>query len=103
MHSNRIIDQVALTVKNLEQVMIFYKEQLGFQVIDQTAHRAVLSADGKNGLLILEENKDAKPRALYSTGLYHIAFYCRIVRIWLTSSTISFKSKFLYKGRLTMM
>ncbi|MBS4206932.1 VOC family protein [Bacillus sp. FJAT-50079] len=74
MYSHPIINQVALTVKDLERVMTFYQEQLGFQVIDQTTNRAVLSADGKNGLLILEENKNAKLRAPYSTGLYHIAF-----------------------------
>ncbi|MBS4177903.1 VOC family protein [Lederbergia citrea] len=73
-HSHSIIGQVVLKVQNLESTVAFYKDLLGFQIIEQTDNKAALSADGKTALLILEKRDDATPRQPQTTGLYHIAF-----------------------------
>ncbi|CAM4183177.1 VOC family protein [Lederbergia lenta] len=68
-----VIGTVDLIVENLEHTLAFYINVLGFQVLDQTASSASLTADGKTPLLTLEQPEDVKPRKR-TTGLYHIAF-----------------------------
>lgn len=69
-----VISKVTLTVQNLEHMLDFYTETLGFQVVDKNPKSASLSADGENVMLILEQLDGAKQRNPRSTGLFHIAF-----------------------------
>ncbi len=71
---NTKIQSVNLTVKNLDEALDFYSNQIGFNVIDRTEKKSFLSANGKEPYIIgLFENPDAKYPAKNSTGLFHIA------------------------------
>ncbi|MCC9022490.1 VOC family protein [Bacillus nakamurai] len=73
-HKDTTIGYVKLTIKSLERSLAFYQHVIGFQVVSQTDHTAELSADGKQVLLVLEENPSAVvlPERTV-TGLYHLA------------------------------
>ncbi len=66
------INQIKLRVQDLEKQTEFYNEFLGLQIINQTQQETVLSADGKNALLVLETNKNAHIKQT-PFGLYHFA------------------------------
>ena len=65
--------QVNINVTNLERSLTFYRDFMGFKVIEQTNDKAVLSADGKKALLTLEQPSDVVPKEGRTTGLYHFA------------------------------
>ncbi|MBE3561972.1 MAG: VOC family protein [Ktedonobacteraceae bacterium] len=67
------IEQVALTVVDLERSLNFYQDVLGFQVIARQQQSAQLGARAGLPLLELVENAGAQPRPTYTTGLYHFA------------------------------
>ncbi|HEY4554526.1 MAG TPA: VOC family protein [Bacillaceae bacterium] len=69
-----LISQVELVVQNLDQTLDFYTGVLGFQVLEKSAKKAALTADGKTALLALEQDEGAILRNQRTTGLYHIAF-----------------------------
>ena len=74
-HNNKIMhfQSATLLVKNLNKQLEFYKEILGFTLLEKTEYNAVLSADGKNKILELATHKDViDPKN--TQGLYHIAF-----------------------------
>lgn len=68
-----VIGEVNLIVQNLDRTLEFYKNVLGFQVLEQTNEMASLTADGKSVLVRLEQVENVNPRQR-TTGLYHIAF-----------------------------
>lgn len=67
------VGQVNINVTNLERSITYYRDFMGFKVIEQTNDKAVLSADGKTPLLTLEQPADVLPKEGRSTGLYHFA------------------------------
>ncbi|AOV08031.1 VOC family protein [Sporosarcina ureilytica] len=70
---NTFVGQVNINVTNLESALTFYQEIIGFQVLEQTARKAVLTTDGQTGLLILEQPVNVIPKEGRSSGLYHFA------------------------------
>lgn len=72
-HPQASIGSTQLTVSNLENSVHFYTETLGFRVSSQNSVTATLSADGQHGLLILTQERGARPRPPGTTGLYHFA------------------------------
>jgi catechol 2,3-dioxygenase len=64
---------VHLKVRDLDLALRFYKDVIGFRVLEQTAGTASLTADGKTALLILEQPEDVMPKQRRTTGLYHFA------------------------------
>lgn len=70
---NTFIGQVNINVTNLESSLTFYQEIIGFQVLEQTERKVILTANGQTGLLILEQPVDVIPKEGRSSGLYHFA------------------------------
>ncbi|ADU29585.1 VOC family protein [Evansella cellulosilytica] len=67
------VGQVNIKVQDLERSLQFYKEVVGFKVIEQTDESANLSADGETVLLSIEQPKDVVRKQARTTGLYHFA------------------------------
>ncbi|WP_121642167.1 VOC family protein [Bacillus vallismortis] len=73
-HEDTHIGDVKLTIRSLERSLAFYRDVIGFQVLQKTDRQAQLTADGKRALLILEENPSAVVLPERSVaGLYHFA------------------------------
>ncbi|MEK5391753.1 VOC family protein [Margalitia sp. FSL K6-0131] len=70
---NTFVEQVNLKVQNIERSLAFYKDIIGFKVLDQTATTAKLSAYGKTVLISLEQPENVIPKQPRTTGLYHFA------------------------------
>jgi catechol 2,3-dioxygenase len=73
-HPNTEIGQIHLKVSQLERSIQFYREVVGFELLQKVGNTAELTVDGKNRLLVLEEIPNAVivPRR-NTTGLYHFA------------------------------
>lgn len=69
----RRIGAVELVVSDLSRSLSFYQDIIGFQVFERTEKKIVLTADGKQALFILKEDKQAPARPRKTTGLYHLA------------------------------
>ena len=67
------VGQVNLKVQNLERSLAFYREVIGFKVIEQTDSSANLTADGKTVLLSIQQSNNLVPKQGKTTGLYHYA------------------------------
>ncbi|MDD5468909.1 MAG: VOC family protein [Anaerolineales bacterium] len=68
------IGHIHLRVTDLNRSASFYCDMLGMRLVQQVPGYASLSATGdRPALLILHENKNARPRPRGTTGLYHIA------------------------------
>ncbi|WP_442597683.1 VOC family protein [Neobacillus sp. D3-1R] len=67
------VGQVNLKVQNLERSLSFYKEVIGFKVLEQSERFANLTADGKTTLLSIEQPDNVLPMQGKTTGLYHFA------------------------------
>ncbi|QQK81352.1 VOC family protein [Salicibibacter cibi] len=67
------VEHVTIKVENLARSIQFYKEVIGFKVLEQTKTTAQLTADGKTSLVSIEQLKKALPKPSRSTGLYHFA------------------------------
>jgi len=65
--------EVYLNVVDLERSVRFYKEIIGFSVLEETETRAVLTADGRTPLLIVAQPENVTPKEPRRTGLYHFA------------------------------
>jgi catechol 2,3-dioxygenase len=70
---NLYVEQVSLKVLELDKAIQFYTEIIGFQVLEQTDQTAILTTDGKTGLLTLEQPQDVIPKEGKKSGLYHFA------------------------------
>ncbi|MFT4416148.1 VOC family protein [Fredinandcohnia humi] len=67
------VGQVELKVMDLERSLTFYQEIIGFKVLEKTESKALLTADGKNPLLIIEQPANVTTKEPRRTGLYHFA------------------------------
>ncbi|NJN97192.1 MAG: VOC family protein [Anaerolineales bacterium] len=70
-HPATNIGYVHLTVANLDRSLVFYQDNLGFQLHRREGDTAYLGAGGPD-LLVLTERPDARPVSGV-TGLYHFA------------------------------
>ncbi|PIC71915.1 glyoxalase [Sporosarcina sp. P16b] len=70
---NTFVGQVNINVMNLDVALEFYQQVIGFQVLEQTNRKAVLTADGKTGLLTIEQPVDVLPKEERRSGLFHFA------------------------------
>ena len=76
-HPSTQIAHVEYQVRDLANLVAFYEDLMGMQLIEKTDTDAKLSATGKlPSLLTLVENKNARPApsTSYNVGLYHTAF-----------------------------
>ena len=55
------VELVELKVTNLENSLTFYQEVVGFKVLEKTATKALLTADGQTALLSIEQPTDIIP------------------------------------------
>lgn len=67
------VGEVNINVTNIKRSLDFYRDFLGFKVLEQTENEATLTADGKTKLLTLVQPEDVKPKAPRTSGLYHYA------------------------------
>lgn len=67
------VNQVNIKVEDMEQSLQFYKNVIGFDVLERNDNSAKLTADGKNVLLSIEQLDNAVPKKRRTTGLYHFA------------------------------
>ncbi|ASK60731.1 glyoxalase [Virgibacillus phasianinus] len=67
------VGHVELNITNLASSLEFYQEVIGLQILEQSERRAVLTADGKTGLISLVQPEQAAPKQANTTGLYHYA------------------------------
>ena len=65
--------EVHLNVLDLDKSISYYKEVIGFKVLEKSGNKAVLTADGKTPLLIIEQPENVTPKEPRRTGLYHFA------------------------------
>ncbi|WP_160724329.1 VOC family protein [Bacillus sp. USDA818B3_A] len=70
---NTYVGLVNIKVKNLDYSVTFYQQIIGLRVLDRNERRAVLTADGKSPLVILEEPVGVIPKPERTSGLYHFA------------------------------
>ncbi|OAH54773.1 glyoxalase [Domibacillus aminovorans] len=70
---NTFVGQVNINVTNLDSALAFYQDVIGFQVLERTDRKVVLTTDGKTGLLTLEQPIDVTPKEGRTSGLYHFA------------------------------
>lgn len=71
--SNTFVSELALKVNDLERVLTFYQDVIGFQILEKSKEKASLTADGKTKLLTLEQLENGQPKQKNTTGLYHFA------------------------------
>ncbi|SET96043.1 catechol 2,3-dioxygenase [Salinibacillus kushneri] len=67
------VGEVNIKVTSLEQSIPFYKDILGFRMLEQTKDKVVLTADGKTPLVTLEQPEGIQPKQGRTAGLYHFA------------------------------
>lgn len=73
--SDSRIGSVHLRVSNLQRALGFYREILGFELIDMHGRDARLAAAANwPAQLILSEFGSSRPRPAGTTGLFHVAF-----------------------------
>ncbi|MBO0959396.1 VOC family protein [Neobacillus sp. MM2021_6] len=70
---NVYVGEVNINVKNLDYSVTFYQNIMGFQVLDKTDRKAVLTVNGKTPLLTLEQPDDVISKTVNTSGLYHFA------------------------------
>ncbi|MEH7335957.1 VOC family protein [Neobacillus drentensis] len=70
---NIYVGEVNIKVKNLDYSLNFYQNIIGFQVLEKTERKAVLTTDGKTPLLTLEQPANVIPKEGRTSGLYHFA------------------------------
>ncbi len=70
---NIFVGEVNLKVKSLDTALTFYQNLIGFQVLEKTDRKAVLTTDGKTALLSLEQPDNVIPKEGRMSGLYHFA------------------------------
>ncbi|MEC1179030.1 VOC family protein [Metasolibacillus meyeri] len=67
------VGHVKIKVTNLQQAIKFYRDILGFGILEQTTSTVELTTDGKTSILSLEQPEDVIAKEGRTTGLYHFA------------------------------
>ncbi|MFS0675190.1 VOC family protein [Ornithinibacillus sp. 179-J 7C1 HS] len=67
------VGEVNINVRDLQKSLDFYQRVFGFQIMQQTDRRVVLSPDGIRPILTLEQPDNVLPKQARTTGLYHFA------------------------------
>ncbi|WP_040983291.1 VOC family protein [Oceanobacillus jeddahense] len=67
------VADITVQVADLQRSVAFYQDFLGFQVIEKTTHKVMLSADGEKVLITLEQREEVIAKQRRTTGLYHVA------------------------------
>lgn len=67
------VGQVNLKVADINRSISFYQQVIGFQILEQSKRKAVLTANGKTPLLSIEQPDNVIPKQPRTTGLYHFA------------------------------
>ncbi|WP_152656009.1 VOC family protein [Oceanobacillus sp. CFH 90083] len=67
------VSDITIQVADLQRSIQFYQDFLGFQVMKETADKAMLTADGKKALITLEQPEEVVSKQRRTTGLYHVA------------------------------
>lgn len=68
------VSQVHLRTGNLDRAVAFYRDVLGLKVVGDKNGIVALSASGQlPALVVLTEDRKAKPRPQRATGLFHLA------------------------------
>lgn len=70
---NIYANHVALKVMDLNRSLEFYQKIMGFKVLEKDEKRAILTANGVNPILTIEQPQNVKRKELRRTGLYHYA------------------------------
>lgn len=70
---NRYVSHVSIKVLDFDRSLKFYTEVIGFQVLSQEGQTATLTADGKTGILTIEQPVNAIPKPRRALGIYHFA------------------------------
>jgi len=70
---NTFVNQVHLKVKNLSRSLEFYQNIMGFQILNQSSKKVVLTANGITPLVTIEQPEGVVPKQTGTTGLYHYA------------------------------
>lgn len=67
------VGHVKIKVENLNRALQFYRDILGFDILQQTSSTVTLTTDGKTSVLSLEQPENVIPKQRGTTGLYHFA------------------------------
>ena len=67
------VGEVNINVTNLEKSLTYYRDFMGFKVLEKRENKVVLTADGKTPLLTLVQPENVSPKEGRTTGLYHYA------------------------------
>ena len=70
---NLYIRDVSINVMDLKVSLAFYRDFLGFKVLEEGEGYAALTADGKTALIKLYQPEGVTPKEARKTGLYHFA------------------------------
>ena len=70
---NMYVSHIQLKVSDLARSLEFYKNVIGFTVLEETKDRVYLTTDGKSSLVSLIQVENAVPLQRNQTGLYHMA------------------------------
>src|SRR5690606_7193363 len=67
------VSHVKIKVQNLQKSIQFYKEIIGFDILEETSTTAKFTTDGKTSILSIEQPENAMPKQGRTAGLYHFA------------------------------
>jgi len=70
---NLYIRDITLNISDLQRSLAFYTDFLGFHILEQEERKAVLTADGKSPIIILQQPDGVLPKEAGRSGLYHFA------------------------------
>lgn len=72
-HPHTFVGQVEIKVEDLKRSLRFYKGLLGFGILEQNERKAILTADGKAPLIVINQPEHVSAKEIRTTGLYHFA------------------------------
>ncbi|MEK5331280.1 VOC family protein [Lysinibacillus sp. FSL W8-0992] len=70
---NTYVTNVEIKVSDLQRSLTYYKEIIGFKILQQESNRATLTADGKTALLTIVQPESVEQKTRTTSGLYHFA------------------------------
>ncbi|SIQ68236.1 VOC family protein [Halanaerobium kushneri] len=70
---NKYVKQIVLKVRDLNKSLDFYQKILGFDVLEKTANKVLLTADGSTPIITLTSYANIIKKLPKRKGLYHFA------------------------------